>query len=102
MRRRTLFALTVAAMCTTSPLWAQQTMRVRGTVEGMDGALYVVKTRDGETLKVAVTDKPLFVAMVKARMADNKPRMFVGATAVPGSHSRLDTGRAHIFPPAIR
>ncbi len=37
MLRRTLFAFAAAAMCTTSPLWAQDTMRVRGTVEGMDG-----------------------------------------------------------------
>ncbi len=44
-------------------------MRVRGTVEAMDGAMYVVKTRSGDTVKVALTDKPLFVAMAKVSMA---------------------------------
>ena len=102
MLRRTLFAFAAAAMCTTSPLWAQDTVRVRGTVEGMDGALYVIKTRSGETVKVAVTDKPLFVAMVKASMADIKPGMFVGATAMPGADGSLHAVEVHIFPEAMR
>ena len=102
MLRRTLLAFTAAALCTTSSLWAQDTMRVRGTVEGMDGATYVVKTRDGETLKVALTDKPLFVAMVKASMADIKPGMFVGSTAMPGPDGSLRAVEVHIFPEAMR
>ena len=75
---------------------------MRGTVEGIDGAMYVVKTRAGETLKVAVTDKPLFVAMVKASMADIKPGMFVGSTAMPGPDGSLRAVEVHIFPEAMR
>ena len=100
--RRSLVVSGFALICTASPAFAQDTMRVRGTVEGMDGAMYVVKTRDGEMLKVAVTDKPLFVAMVKANMADIKPGMFVGATAMPGPDGSLTAVEVHIFPEAMR
>jgi hypothetical protein len=75
---------------------------VRGTVEGMDGSVYLVKTRSGDTVKVAVTDKPLFVAMVKASMADIKPGMFVGSTAMPGPDGSLHAVEVHIFPEAMR
>ena len=36
--RRALVASGVALLCLTAPAWAQDPMRVRGTVEGMDGA----------------------------------------------------------------
>ena len=100
--RRALIASGLVLCCLAAPLSAQQTMRVRGTVEGMDGAMYVVKTRAGETVKVALTDKPLFVAMVKASMADIKPGMFVGATAMPGPDGSLKAVEVHIFPEAMR
>lgn len=102
MVRRSLVVSGFALACAGSPVRAQDTVRVRGTVEGMDGAMYVVKTRAGETLKVAVTDKPLFVAMVKASMADIKPGMFVGSTAMPGPNGSLRAIEVHIFPEAMR
>jgi hypothetical protein len=100
--RRALVASGFALLCFTAPASAQDTTRVRGTVEGMDGAMYVVKTRDGNLVKVALTDKPLFVAMVKASMADIKPGMFVGSTAMPGADGTLSAVEVHIFPEAMR
>lgn len=102
MLRRTFVVFTLAATGSISSAWAQDTMRVRGTVEGMDGPLYLVKTRAGDTVKVALTDKPLFVAMVKASMADIKPGMFVGSTAMPGPDGSLRAVEVHIFPEAMR
>ena len=100
--RRAVVVSTLALACAAPPLLAQETVRVRGTVEGMDGPLYLVKTRGGDTVKVALTDKPLFVAMVKASMADIKPGMFVGSTAMPGTDGSLRAVEVHIFPEAMR
>jgi hypothetical protein len=100
--RRALVASSVALLCFTAPAWAQDTMRVRGTVEGMDGPVYLVKTRSGDTVKVALTDKPLFVAMAKASMADIKPGMFIGTTAMPQADGSLRAVEVHIFPEAMR
>ena len=68
--RRAVVVSTLALACAAPPLLAQETVRVRGTIERVEGATYIVKTRAGETLKIALTDKPLFVAIVKASMAD--------------------------------
>ncbi len=100
--RRALVASGLALLCLAAPAWAQEPTRIRGTVEGMDGDLYVVKTRSGDTVKVTLTDKPLFVAMVRASMADIKPGVFVGSTAMPAADGSLQAVEVHIFPEAMR
>src|SRR5262249_53926336 len=45
---------------------AQDTVRVRGTIERFDGSTYVVKARDGAELKVALADNPQIAGVVKA------------------------------------
>jgi hypothetical protein len=100
--RRALIASGFSMLCLVAPSWAQDTVRVRGAIERVDGTTYVVKTRDGDTVKVSLTDKPLFVAMVKASMADIKPGMFVGSTAMPEADGALRAVEVHIFPEAMR
>ena len=98
--RRSLVAAVIVLAA--SPAFAQETVRVRGTIDGMDGAAYLVKTREGPVLKVTLTDKPLFVAMVKPSMADIKPGMFVGATVMPEADGSLKAVEVHILPEAMR
>ena len=102
LSRRMLAVASLALLCVASPTWAQETFRVRGTIDRIDGPIFVVKTRDGAELKLAVTDKPLFVAMVKATVADIKPGMFVGSTAMPQADGSLRAVEVHIFPEAMR
>lgn len=102
MLRRALFAFTAAAICTTSPLWAQDTVRVRGTIERIDGSTLYVKSRDGVDFKIVPADKPVYVAMVKASLADLKPGTFVGSGAQPGPDGTLRAIEVHIFPEAMR
>src|ERR1700731_2522056 len=75
-------ALSFALICTALPASAQETVRIRGTIERVEGPVYVVKNRDGAELKLTVTDNPLFVAIVKSTMADIKPGMFVGSAGM--------------------
>ncbi|MBV8330665.1 MAG: hypothetical protein JOZ61_09395, partial [Verrucomicrobia bacterium] len=85
-----------------APALAQDTVRVRGTIERIDGSTYVVKTRDGAELKVAVADNPQIAGVVKASLSDIKQGSFVGITAMPradGSQSALEV---HIFPEVMR
>jgi hypothetical protein len=88
-------------MCST-PILAQETRRVRGTIEKIDGSTLHVKTRDGEDLEIVVADKPLFVAIVPATLADLKPGTFVGSGAMPGPDGTLRAMEVHIFPEAMR
>src|SRR5262249_36403189 len=88
-------------LCLTAPSWAQETVRIRGAIEGVDGASYVIKTRNGDTVKVTPTENPLFVAMVKASASDIKPGMFVGSTAMPEADGSLRAVEVHILPEAM-
>ena len=101
MLRRSLLVFTVAAMGST-PLWAQETRRVRATIEKVDGSTLFVKTRDGEDLKITLADKPTIVAIVPATLADLKPGTFVGSGATPGPDGTLVAMEVHIFPESMR
>jgi hypothetical protein len=81
---------------------AQDTVRVRGTIESIDGPIYVIKTRDGDELKVALPDKAQIAAVVKASLADIKQGLFVGVTATPQADGSQAALEVHIFPEAMR
>src|SRR5262245_30339300 len=102
MHRRLLILSGLALACAFSSALAQETVRLRGTVEGVDGNTYTVKTRDGQTVKVVLGDKPVFVAIVKAAMTDIKPGTFIGATSLPEADGSLRALEVHIFPEAMR
>jgi len=81
---------------------AQDTVRVRGTIERLDGSTYVVKARDGAELKVALADNPQIAGVVKASLSDIKQGSFVGVTAMPQADGSQRALEVHIFPEAMR
>ena len=95
-----LAALVLAALGSTAN--AQDTVRVRGTIERLDGPVYVVKARDGAELKITLMDNGIVVAIVKASLADIKPGLFVGSTGMPQPDGSQKAIEVHIFPEAMR
>jgi hypothetical protein len=81
---------------------AQDTVRVRGTIETIDGSTYLIKARDGADLKVALADNAQIAAVVKASLTDIKQGLFVGVTAMPQADGSLSALEVHIFPEAMR
>jgi hypothetical protein len=76
--------------------------RIRGTIEAIDGRLITLKPREGETLKVRLTETARIGALVPATLADIKTGGFVGITSLPdenGNHKALEV---HIFPESLR
>jgi hypothetical protein len=102
MTRRALAAAGFALIWAVVPASAQETVRIRGTIEQVDGPVFVVKNRDGAELKLTVTDNPLFVAIVKSTMADIKPGMFVGSTGMTQPDGSQKAIEVHIFPESMR
>ena len=100
--QRILTAAGLALIFAAPAASAQETVRIRGIIESVDGPVYMVKNRDGAELKLTVTDKPLFVAIVKATIADIKPGMFVGATGVTQPDGTQKAIEVHIFPESMR
>jgi len=64
----------LAAILAAPLAWAQEAplVRVRGTIERVDGPIYVVKARDGAEMKLTVADKPSIATLVKASLSDIK------------------------------
>jgi len=100
--RRVATAGALALILAATAVAAQETVRVRGTIERVDGPILLVRARDGTELKVVPSANAVFVAMVKASFADIKRGSFVGATGTPqpdGSQMALEV---HIFPESMR
>jgi len=96
--------LAVGALLALPPAWAQDSppVRVRGTIERIDGPVYVVKARDGAELKLTLPDKPQIAGIVKATLADVKQGTFVGITAMPQTDGSFNALEVHIFTEAMR
>ena len=91
-----------ALMCAALPVSAQETVRIRGTIEHVDGPIFVIKNRDSAEVKLTLTDKPLFVAIVKSTIAEIKPGMFVGSTGMTQADGSQRAIEVHIFPESMR
>jgi hypothetical protein len=102
IQRALAAAASFAFVCFAVPASAQETVRIRGTVERIEGQVYVVKKRDGAELKLTVTDNPLYVAIVPATMADIKPGMFVGSAGMLEPDGTQKAIEVHIFPESMR
>ena len=91
-----------ALVLTASAVNAQDTVRLRGTIERVEGPVYVVKSRDGNELNVTLADKALVVAIVKASPSDIRQGSFVGVTGMPQTNGNQKAIEVHIFPEAMR
>ncbi len=89
----------IAASCAAA---TAQTLRVRGTIEKVDGNVLTLKSTDGAELKLTLTDNALIVAVVKASMADIKEGTFLGSAAMPQPDGSQKALEVHIFPEQMR
>jgi outer membrane lipoprotein SlyB len=104
LTRRRVGASAFAALFASSFAAAQapQTVRVRGTIEKVDGQTLTVKLRDGNTLTIKPADNARLTAMVKASLADIKVGDFIGVTAMPEPDGSQKAIGLHIFMAAQR
>lgn len=102
MLQRAFAALSFALVCVALPASAQEIVRIRGTIERIEGPVYVIKNREGAELKLTLTDNPLFVAISPSSMADIKPGMFVGSAGMMQPDGTQKAIEVHIFPESMR
>jgi hypothetical protein len=89
-------------LVTFAPALAQETVRVRGTIEQVQGDLLVVKTREGSEVKLKLAANPGISAVTKASMADIKTGSYIGVGALSQSDGSLRAISVHIFAEAMR
>ncbi|MGY4629581.1 hypothetical protein [Bradyrhizobium sp. USDA 4486] len=93
----------VAAFITciaTSSVSAQQapTVRIRGTIESVDGNMLGIKTREGSDVKVRMTDNVAIFAVVKTELSEIKEGSYIGVTGMPEPDGTQKAIAVHIFP----
>jgi len=103
--RRALGLAGLSLLVAASAAWAQQSpqtppLRIRGTIEKVDGNMLTVKSRAGETMTVKLADDVRVAAMVKASLSDIKEGTFLGVTAMPQPDGSQKAIGLHIFMPA--
>ncbi len=82
--------------------WAQQppapTVRIRGTIEAVDGPVLSIKTREGNDVKVRMTDNAAVFAVVKTDLSEIRQGSYIGVTAMPEPDGTQRAIAVHIFP----
>jgi hypothetical protein len=92
-------AAVLAAMFALGSVSAQaQNVRVRGTIEKLDGNVLLVKSREGADLKLALKDNVRVAGVVKASLADVKPDTNVAITSRPRPDGTLEAVELRVFP----
>ena len=76
--------------------------RIRGTVDKLDGQTLVVKSRDGQSMTIALAPNFTVRGVVAKTMADIKPGDFVASTSVKGPDGKLRAIEVHILPENLR
>jgi multidrug efflux pump subunit AcrA (membrane-fusion protein) len=79
-----------------------QTVRIRGTIEAVDGPVLAIKSREGADLKVRVTDNVVVVGIAKSALSDIKQGSYIGVSAMPEPDGTQKALAVHIFPEAQR
>ena len=108
MTRRTVGASAIALLFAVSLAAAQVPMsgpppvRIRGTIEKVEGSNLMVKARDGGTVNIKLADNARITAMVKASLDDIKVGTFIGVTAMPQPDGSQKAIGVHIFMDAQR
>jgi hypothetical protein len=92
-------AAVVAAFAVSSVAAQAQNVRVRGTIEKLDGNVLMVKSRDGAELKLTLKDNAAVRGVVKASLADVKAATNVAITSRPRADGTLEAVELRIFPP---
>jgi hypothetical protein len=81
---------------------AQERMRVRGTVENVDGNMLTVKTREGQDVKIKLPDNARVLGVEKASIDDIKQGSYIGVSAMPQTDGSQKALHVHIFLDAMR
>ena len=101
---RTITALLIAAISAVAIAQAPANppVRIRGTVEKIDGQNLTVKARNGETMNVKLAENYMVMGVAKASVADIGSGKFIGTTTVGERDGALVALEVHIFPEAMR
>ena len=74
------------------------TVRIRGTIESVDGQMLMIKSREGTDMKVRMTDNVAVFGVAKTALSEIKEGSYIGVTAMPEPDGTQKAVAVHIFP----
>lgn len=98
----TAIAGALLTMATCVSVQAADTVRVRGTVESLDGKTLSVKTREGTDARIMLKDGWQVSSVAKASVDDIKPGDYVGIASLPTADGGDGALEVLIFPAAMK
>ncbi len=81
---------------------ANPPVRIRGTLEKIDGQILTIKTNSGQSMTVKLADNYVVMGIAKASVADIGSGKFIGTTTVGERDGALVALEVHIFPENMR
>jgi hypothetical protein len=99
---RTIAAFLIAVFSTVALAQAPTPVRIRGTVEKLDGNVLTVKARDSQSMSVKMADSFAVMGIQKANVSEIASGKFIGATTVGERDGALVALEVHIFPESMR
>jgi len=102
MKKFTMFVFAALLMLLSVTAGAQSTLRIRGTIAGVEGNVLSVTSRDGKALKIQLADNVTVSAAKAVALADIKPGDFVGPASRMGADGKLVAISLQLFPAALR
>jgi hypothetical protein len=102
LRALSLPALSLVLICSQAFAQPAQTRRIRGTIEGLDGNVLMVKARDGTDVKIKLADNWSVISYTKAQISDIKVGTFIGVGGTPQADGSQRAVSINIFPESAR
>jgi len=92
-------AFAAAILLVMAAAQAQTQQRVRGTITALDGNVLLVKSRDGNNVRIELPANVNIGTVKVVALADIKAGDFVGTSAVKGDDGMLIAREVHVLPP---
>ena len=106
MRSRSFLAVVFVAVLALPALAqnppANPPVRIRGTIEKLDGEVLTVKSREGQQVTITLAPNVTVSYLVKKSLADIKAGDFVASTSTRGTDGKHHSLELRIFPEAMR
>ena len=93
--------LIIGCLSTLEPAFGQTSVRLRGTVAAVDGDTFSVRSKDGKSTNVRLTEKSEIVVTQPIKITEIQPGDFLGVTSVKGKDGTLTAFEIRRFPKPV-
>jgi hypothetical protein len=102
MRRILFTAVVISLFAAQGVTQTSPTVRLRGTIEKVEGNVLSINTREGQHITLKLDDNFSTLVVSRASLTDIQPNSFIGTAAMPLPDGTLKALEIHIFPEAMR